>query len=422
MNIPPEPLTKDVQRFIRFTNEDNDMEVMEFYERYGRKLPLLMIVTIGNYADTDLETFSGDQTFRLAHISRQKRVIARDIKGRYLTIPANFPMKFRTVRGRKNVGDVQTLARILEDNELPCIVQFAASAKAEFKIGANNTKCFNFGNIVLTEIYDEKYFLANCVDSAGMMLERVVLVPLYVKEISVAAVNGIMNGDEQDFKNFQIGLNKAAEKFHFDLESGNNDIAMLPEDCEMITSNNIYDYIDPKSFVDIKRRQSSTSSASDNVDVSQPDEKPALPPRQTVRKTSSTPLSPKSPVSGGKSKTKCDSEPDEAFFSGGSIFQNPDMHHRPRQGQFSGDEMSISGGSIGSFCPTDFVLEFCISDISEALTKLHLDKYVKPLKEAQIDGPLLLTLDEPTLVEDFKMKTYEAKKLLLFAKTGHIPK
>ena len=63
-----------------------------------------------------------------------------------------------------------------------------------------------------------------------------------------------------------------------------------------------------------------------------------------------------------------------------------------------------------------------IKEVGNALKKMGLQKYVNPFRDAKIDGVILSAFDEQILCDEFKMKRFEAIKVLSFAKTGHIPK
>ncbi|KAK6186818.1 hypothetical protein SNE40_006089 [Patella caerulea] len=382
---------------------------MELYERYHDKLPIVVIVTIGHYAEIDIETFGSEQIFRVAKVSRQPRVIARDKEGRYLTLPVNIAIKFRVVKGYKKVGEIQTLKEIVEENNTPIQVQFALDAKHHsFRIGSSDASIYTFGNIVITEVYEEKYFLVNALNSA-VLYPTYMLIPVYLKEVSFARVTKVRDGTKQDWKNLLIGLDKAAENFKYDITDGNKEVALLPEECAVVTSDNIYDYIDPKSFVSVAKK-SKIPDYGEYVDITveTQEEKsktkkkasakpPPLPGRNTTpRKTSTTSLTP-------------------------PTFSPTTPPYVNQQKSMTSTETG-SGGSIRSLTDEgDYVRGYSIREIGDSLEKLHLSKYTKQFRDAHIDGACLLELDAGNLKEDFSMKGFEAKKLMLFAHTGHIP-
>lgn len=63
-----------------------------------------------------------------------------------------------------------------------------------------------------------------------------------------------------------------------------------------------------------------------------------------------------------------------------------------------------------------------ISDVTEALRLLKMSKYANLFSEREIDGALLCSLDEATLVEDFGFKQFEATKFFMFVRKGWRPK
>ncbi|XP_076084566.1 uncharacterized protein LOC143055312 isoform X2 [Mytilus galloprovincialis] len=68
------------------------------------------------------------------------------------------------------------------------------------------------------------------------------------------------------------------------------------------------------------------------------------------------------------------------------------------------------------------VASLTIEDVSEWLRKLKLEKYSDVFEENQVDGCILLSIDEDMLKEDFHMSRFEVMKLMKFVRNGHVPR
>lgn len=65
--------------------------------------------------------------------------------------------------------------------------------------------------------------------------------------------------------------------------------------------------------------------------------------------------------------------------------------------------------------------DMSVSDVSEYLKKLGLNKYVESFKEEMIDGCMLMELDDEML-EQLDVRKLHRKKLLMFIKNGYTPR
>lgn len=93
----------------------------------------------------------------------------------------------------------------------------------------------------------------------------------------------------------------------------------------------------------------------------------------------------------------------------------------------------VSSGSSGSNSrPTEYrqqtadevrerLQDMSVSDVSEYLKKLGLNKYVESFKEEMIDGCMLMELDDEML-QQMNVQKLHRKKLLMFIKTGYTPR
>ncbi|KAL3891631.1 hypothetical protein ACJMK2_003883 [Sinanodonta woodiana] len=68
------------------------------------------------------------------------------------------------------------------------------------------------------------------------------------------------------------------------------------------------------------------------------------------------------------------------------------------------------------------VKNFKVNELGKWMTdRLRLGKYVERFAEELVDGATLLDLDENVLIQEFRFSPIEAKRLIKFAKEGHVP-
>lgn len=92
------------------------------------------------------------------------------------------------------------------------------------------------------------------------------------------------------------------------------------------------------------------------------------------------------------------------------------------------DDVTNSGSRMARYViasevpPDEDAENWTISDVTEALRLLKMSQYGEMFREREIDGALLCSLDERTLVEDFGFKLFEATKFFMFVRKGWRPK
>jgi hypothetical protein len=81
----------------------------------------------------------------------------------------------------------------------------------------------------------------------------------------------------------------------------------------------------------------------------------------------------------------------------------------------------INRWTVASDIPPN-VQRFTINEVADCLRLLKMEKYVTPFAEQDVDGALLVTMDEDLLQDSFGMTGLEAKKIVEFAKNGWRPR
>ncbi|XP_050395093.1 uncharacterized protein LOC126812819 isoform X2 [Patella vulgata] len=356
---------------------------------------------------------------RIHSYSKQRRVVAKDTHGRHLSIPVDYPV---TAKMKKKAGRGESLRKIVETNNLPISIELCTPPDGySLQIGKAIQGIDVFGKLNLTDIYDETYLLANSINE-GHLDERLLFVPIYLRTVNVSVVSGIKGQPRSVFTAIQRNMNKVANGIMYDLTGGNPDIAVYSPDIISKSTENVYDYIEPNHFIKYratneKRTDPTTMSCvkelRDRIEQKQIQSTYAqlnatgdrqvyskLTPQQEDVATSPPPLPARTYRPGV-------SYPTQPNNNGGQV---------DKRGQDA-----VKSSQIPFLQRSDYVKGFSIQDLAENLETLKLGKYAKCFKEVQMDGDLLLELDEESLKSDFNMKNYEAAKLMKFARTGHVP-
>ncbi|XP_023932915.1 uncharacterized protein LOC106173774 [Lingula anatina] len=249
----------DAYRDIAWSSEQLTMR--EFIDRYRENLPQIIMVTQGFYGNSEVETFAADQILRIHTISTQRRVIATDSRGRYLSIPCDFPLKFEVLNDQgKPVGKSRFFRDIVECCRMPVKVRFAPEmAGIDFQIDSTTKSTDSFGVFEVREFFTEKYFKANTINGS-VIHSKIIVIPLYVN-ISICVATGMANGDLDLWHNLQAAYTRALKGIDFSQVEGNIDITMY-EDREFQRGavkgrgdDKLYDYIEPRHYVKLNYKQ-----------------------------------------------------------------------------------------------------------------------------------------------------------------------
>ncbi|XP_041361066.1 uncharacterized protein LOC121377223 [Gigantopelta aegis] len=418
------------EHVLTFTQRGECYTLRDFFEDHQRNLPKLIMVTQGYYGGVDIETFCAGQIIRVHTYTKQKRIIAKDANNRDISIPIDYPLKFKLIetsqkatfhglklksgKGSKELA----LKEIMSEAQLPLQVELALPPGYTFDVGSRQERSSSFGVITLTGEYDETYLLANSIHS-GYLDPNIALIPLYLKDVLVSTVDGIEKKTPDQFSRFVEGLDFAAKNFTYDLNVGNQDIAIYSP--LSVKSNNEYDYIAPVELFKVSKKHkpredhvyhdlgdSSTGLVSDvkgviselKTTLSRPKRPAPVPaPKPTVPK--------RDPVLRRNSETSATIDENHKYVNdiGRAVVQPFEVHKKT-------EEVSVEEKPIE---------KLTIQELGQKLKALKLDKYVKAFSNEGIDGSLLVEFNEDILKDNFKLSAIESIKLMKFARTGHIP-
>ncbi|KAK6186820.1 hypothetical protein SNE40_006090 [Patella caerulea] len=402
---------------IQFELNSESLSIRDVYEKFGHRLPVIIQVRQGHYGDIDIDTYSTGHTMRIHSYSKQRRVVANDTHGRHLSIPVDYPV---TAKIKKKDGREESLRKIVEKNILPIRIELCKPPDGySLHIGKAIQGIGVFGVLNLTNIYDETYLLANSINE-GHLDEAVLSVPIYLQTVKVSVVSGIKGQPRSAFTAFQRKMNKVANGIMYQLTGGNSDIAVYSPDIISSSAENVYDYIEPNHFIKYratnqKRKDSATMSCVNE-----------LRDRIEQKQTQST-YAQLHAVGDGQEYSNLTPQQDD-------VAPPPVPARTYRSSALYPFEPNNKGGLINdrgrdavkssqttSLQRSDHVKGLGIQELADNLETLKLSKYARCFKDAQVDGDLLLELNEESLKSDFNMKHYEAAKLMKFARTGHVP-
>ncbi|XP_046564233.1 uncharacterized protein LOC124273065 [Haliotis rubra] len=237
-----------MERILQFETNEEGYPMPEFFDRYSKRMPVFAVVTQGCLGVTDLETFASEQPLFCHSYVKQRRVVARDSRGRTISIPEEYPMKFKIVISRSKVGPEQTMKEILRENKLPVQVKFAAPSNVAFYVGSNRQQAKDLSNLALSRIYEETYILASGV--YGRTVDKQVLVvPLYLGDLQVSTVKGVVGMKDAEWKTMYAELTQSLKDVKVPPNLGNNEIAVFSDSSVVDKEDHIYCYVEPAEYI-----------------------------------------------------------------------------------------------------------------------------------------------------------------------------
>ncbi|KAL4218085.1 hypothetical protein ACF0H5_022822 [Mactra antiquata] len=204
-----------------------DYCVAEFYEIFKDRLPCLVVVHHGFCSPLTEDTFDKDQMLLLKTTSSQKRVLGKIVgvelsqKTNLISLPVNYKEKLFIFKNGKATKKT-TLDVILKENLLPCKVAFADSREVIASDRTVSTR--GITTIELTELFDEVYFLGNCVNYSQLAL-NVVQVPFYLSSLTFKIVKGFKDNSRSFFSEYIEKLLQVSSFLNYNIPCGNMKIA-----------------------------------------------------------------------------------------------------------------------------------------------------------------------------------------------------
>lgn len=203
-------------------------------------------------------------------------------------------------------------------------------------------------------------------------------------------------------------------------------------------SDNIYDYIEPSSYIiaDWEGKAATDTRPVTRVTTKKPPKPPKpLPPKETDSKP------PQLPRRSELKTVRRHSEdagavPNQYVNDIGRAIVSPfsalakAAAEKASKGEYKLDkgeyklDKAVSQAQFAEYAVLEEskpVEKLSIDEIVQKLKELKLDKHAKAFREQGVDGKLALELDDTILKEDFKFSKFEILKFMKFIQTGHIP-
>ncbi|XP_067665423.1 uncharacterized protein [Haliotis asinina] len=419
---------------VQFETREENYAMPEFFDRFSQKFPVFVIVTQGCYGFTDLETFSAEQALFCHSYVKQRRVVARDSRGRTISIPEEYPMKFKIVISRQKMGPEQTMKEILLENKLPVQVRFSAPANVAFYIGSNEQKAKDLSNLALSHVYEETFVIANGVYGRSLDMSPMV-VPLYIDDLCVSTVKGVVGMEEKEWETLYSQLKASLKDVKIPPNMGNKEIVVFSDSSVVDKEDHIYSYIEPTEYITYSLM--SKDNATDDEKYATPYFHKRHPPKGSLiselqRKLKTT------KTEGNAQRWSVAKVARSVSTSSGDTTCKPTLPPRAKSVSVDAGVVSVSKAqrterdsvSTPKLPPRkgktkalpSHLKDLTIEGMSQTLRSLKLDKHVSRFQKKQVDGLIARDFTEEMLKSEFKFTEFEIVKLMTFIDTGHIPR
>ncbi|XP_052251358.1 uncharacterized protein LOC127858342 isoform X2 [Dreissena polymorpha] len=239
---------KRLVKTMDFDVEKNDYSVPEFYERFGKELPQVIMISQGFFGDIVEDTFDREMIIRIQTVSKQRRVVARADMGdhsKLISIPLTYPETVCVVKKHK-LSSEKTIKEAIEHQSLPCVVEFPKHRT--ISVGGQNISTNQIPKLQLQKAFDEMYLLGNFIVD-GVMGPDVVNVPLYLSQLRMVRVIGLKNAPPQKWRGYLEELKRFSSYLRYDNEYGNQGIAQY--DPSAVHSDAVYSFVEPQTYSNI---------------------------------------------------------------------------------------------------------------------------------------------------------------------------
>ncbi|XP_046331737.1 uncharacterized protein LOC124115006 isoform X3 [Haliotis rufescens] len=359
---------------MAFKHNNQPLTLRQYYEMYKMSLPSFISVTQGYYGGNEMEVLGNGQVLRVHSCVHQRRAVAVDTTKRTLSIPTNYALKFRVINANNKVGkEEDILANILSRKPLPVTVQISDPRNVCFTLNNSQQNVQTMGQLTITDVYEETYFLANAI----------------LHEIALYSPQSVQGSD------------------------------------------NIYDYIEPSSYIiaDWEGKADTDTRPVTRVTTRKPPKPPKpLPQKETDSKPPQLPRRSELKTvrrhseDAGAVSNQYVNDIGRAIVSPFSALAKA-AAEKASKGEYKLDK-AVSQAQFAEYADLEEnkpVEKLSIDEIVQKLKELKLDKHAKAFREQGVDGQLALELDDTILKEDFKFSKFEILKFMKFIQTGHIP-
>ncbi|KAL3889404.1 hypothetical protein ACJMK2_001748 [Sinanodonta woodiana] len=446
-------------------DESKQMTLKELYKKHDQDFPLLIIIMEGYCGTTHHETFETFQVLRIHCSTNQRRVVANTAKNvssfnnKLYSIPADYRIMFKVVKGRTTFGNMQTMAEILDENKLPVLVKLGCEGIREIKVECSNYQAMTFGNLLITNQYIEHFYLCNCIKSDLKMFTTSVLCALS-ENMNCCVITGFRNRPQRQFQAYLESLNKqlVENNVTFDKNQGFPEFSeftiadrsmetvagyKMSENDVLATSRDVPPVYEeepppvPQRHILTKTSQVEDDGLYEQLDPSlqlpppvDRSTKPPITPQMTAhapRKESNTKLNYNNTarVQGVVQPLHCPNYTTRPLppLPKGSRSQDkvkPVVMNEPLARELTKADKQTNDQNITEH--EFLVMDMKINDVASALKSLKLEKYNLLFEASLVDGMALIQLTEDDFQRDFGFTRIEANRLRTFVRIGHVPK
>ncbi|KAL3891481.1 hypothetical protein ACJMK2_003743 [Sinanodonta woodiana] len=369
---------------MEFITHSTRYEISQFYQQFGKDLPKLVMVTDGYFGETKDTTFTAGQIIRFHTYSQQRRIkaVAKEtdssLEAEY-SIPLDHsnPMIICDENRLGNEArDPLLLSDIIENHKLPLQVQLDERDKCEDATSAGIVM------VTLRKEYDEIFLLGNTLED-GCLNMRIVSVPLNSKGMTVALVIGTHGHTDEEWSKYCMELNETVVScISFNHRYGPSGIRLYNTKSTLRKQQPLRKFRKRISSLFLSRGSMSLPEADTTL--------------------SYRPSTTEDDGLGGETNARLNKYPTLSLTR-----RTVSCYNR------------IDDSQIHLMYRRETIIT--VTDVSNLLKKLKLERYVIMFEQNGIDGQGLFTLNEHILQEKYNFRRVDVLKLMFFIRTGHIP-
>ncbi|PVD32378.1 hypothetical protein C0Q70_07812 [Pomacea canaliculata] len=221
---------------------EEEWTAKDLYDTWRTSLPVLVIVNKGFYGNREELSFCTGQVLLLHRTDVQERALVYDKQGKTFSIPLDYSHYFAANDSQEEMS----LRDIIVKHGVPVRIRFAESG---VHTKENKSLC---DTLNVAAVLQEPFFLANTVNQ-GRLLESVITVPLYLKEVTFCRITDLVDKTRfTGLQDFMASITGQLCQVDFTAEYGDKEMVKL-SDKTVTPSANIYPDIETNVYINIKQ-------------------------------------------------------------------------------------------------------------------------------------------------------------------------
>ncbi|XP_053382834.1 uncharacterized protein LOC128549665 isoform X2 [Mercenaria mercenaria] len=406
---------------IEFLTESQEYSVAEFYDQFHKHLPVVVQVNKGFQGHIIEDTFGEGEVLYIAAKSKQKRVVAKvqNRKNcRVLSIPEVFSENLCIIKHEKT-GREHSLSEILKHHRLPLNVQYPPNI---IILGNKRFNSKELPHLELVKTFKEVHLLGNYLVD-GKLGKDIFHVPLYLSQLRLCRVTGIKFLSKLGWKKHCDTLEEESRHMEYNLRFGNQqyDHAEIQRDtnyayAEPLVYDNLINLMVnwPECHFGCASSDSSAHKSKDRSHVETLTEQiPNLEIEQKIIANSEKRYESLHSDSLGKG-TNDIAEYDESVLKSGMKYSYAEPMTYESLINIENRQYNIYD-NLSEYKPVEThaknIEAFTVEDVLKLLQNKGMEKYSESFATHQIDGKLLVGMNESILTEEFGMTRTEIYRL-----------